>query len=70
MPNCNMLDAVLQSEDARFAGSAVVDDNGDAILEGMVPSGARGLNILLQAVTGAGSPSGCGQSQLVVVKFE
>jgi len=70
MPNCNMLDAVLQIENAKFAGSAVVDDNGVATLEGMVPSGAKGLNILFQAVTGPGSPSGCGQSQLVVVKFQ
>jgi len=65
-----MLDAVLQIENARFEGSAVVDDNGVATLEGMVPSGAKGLNILFQAVTGPGSPSGCGQSQLVVVKFQ
>jgi len=65
-----MLDAVLQIENARFAGSAVVDDNGVATLEGMVPAGAKGLNILMQAVTGPGSPSGCGESQLVVVKFQ
>jgi len=70
LPNCDMLDAVLQIENARFAGSAVVDENGVATLEGMIPSGAKGLNILMQAVTGPGSPSGCGQSQLVVVKFQ
>ena len=70
LPNCNMLDAVLQIENARFAGSAVVDDNGVATLEGMIPAGAQGRYVLLQAVTGPNSPTGCAQSQLVVVKFQ
>jgi len=70
MPSCNMLDAVLQIENACFAGSAVADENGVATLEGMVPAFAQGRYILLQAVTGPGSPTGCAQSQLVVVKFE
>lgn len=50
IPGCDVSVNALQIEGAKPAGSAVADANGFAILEGMIPAGIQGKQLLFQAV--------------------
>jgi len=66
IPGCDVTINALQIENPKVAGSAVADENGVAMLEGLIPPGASGATLLLQAVV----PGDCAISNLVVQDFE
>jgi probable HAF family extracellular repeat protein len=70
--SCDILDAVLQLENAKWAGSAIADANGIATLAGTVPISAKDRYVLFQAVVPASETADgkCMQSPFSVVQFE
>ncbi|NOG53973.1 MAG: hypothetical protein HND57_06535 [Planctomycetes bacterium] len=66
IPGCDVSINALQLENAKSAGSAAVDANGVATLEGVVPAKMSGREVIFQAVI----PGSCEISNLVVQRFE
>jgi hypothetical protein len=64
---CDLLDAVIQLDDAKYMGSAIADEAGVATLTLFVPELARELpGVMIQAF----DAMNCNESQLSVVVFE
>ena len=64
--SCDITQNVLQIDSPKLVGSAITNDNGTAIIKGVVPANFQGRTMLLQAVV----PLRCEISNLVVQRFD